>query len=130
MSEEKCNTEEDKTPGIFSWRELMTQDTAESSKFYTDLLGWTKETMPMPDGSDYTMFMNGNMPVAGMIKPPAEAPSAWNNYITVKDLDATLAKAQELGANVIMPATDVPEKGRFAFIVDPQGASIGFWQFV
>ncbi|MFT4638389.1 MAG: putative enzyme related to lactoylglutathione lyase [Verrucomicrobiales bacterium] len=38
MSED-CSKEEDKTPGIFSWRELVTQDLAGSTKFYTELLG-------------------------------------------------------------------------------------------
>jgi hypothetical protein len=126
-----CN-EEDKTPGIFSWRELVTQDLEGSSKFYTDLLDWTTNTMPMPGGMDYTMFMAGDRPVAGMIKPPAEksdVPTSWVSYITVEDLDATIAKAQELGAHLCMPVTEMPGKGRFAGVVDPQGAPIAFWEF-
>ncbi len=132
MSEKDCSTEEDRTPGIFSWRELVTQDLEGSSKFYTDLFGWTKETMEMPGGMEYTMFNLGERPVAGMVKPPAEkadAPTTWINYVTVEDLEATVAKAQELGARLCMPVTEVPGKGSFAGLVDPQGAPIAFWEF-
>jgi predicted enzyme related to lactoylglutathione lyase len=134
MSEENDNDNsgEDKSPGIFSWRELITQDTAGSAKFYTDLLGWTTDTMDMGGGNTYTMFMNGERPVAGMVQPPAEkgdVPTAWVNYITVEDIDATVAKAQELGAHLCMPPMDIPGRGRFAGVADPQGAMIAFWEF-
>ena len=126
-----CSNEEDRTPGIFSWRELVTQDPAGSRKFYTELFGWTEDTMEMPGGMEYVSFMNGDTPVAGVIKSPKEdAPTTWINYITVEDLDATVAKAQALGAHVCMPITDIPGKGRFAGVADPQGAPIAFWQFV
>lgn len=133
MSEiEECSSsEEDRTPGIFSWREMITQDVEGSKKFYTELLGWNTHSMDMGGGMQYEMFMQGERPVAGMVKSPKEdAPTTWMNYITVEDLDATVEKAQALGAHVCMPAMEVPGKGRFAGVVDPQGALIAFWQFI
>lgn len=131
-SENDCESSaEDKTPGIFSWRELVTQDPEGSTKFYTNLFGWTTMTMPMP-GGDYTMFMNNDQPVAGMVKPPAEkgdVPTTWINYVTVEDVDASVAKALELGASVCIPRTEIPGKGTFAGLSDPQGAPIAFWEF-
>jgi len=129
MSENECN--EDKTPGIFSWSELFSQDPEASQEFYTKVLGWTTESMEMPNGN-YTMFMAGERPVAGLVKPPAEkgdVPTSWIGYITVEDLDATVKKAVDLGAKVCMPPTDVPGKGRYAGLADPQGAPIAFWEF-
>jgi len=131
LSEEGCN-KEDKTPGIFSWRELITQDPEDSAKFYTDLLGWKTDTMEMPGGMNYTMFMAGERPIAGMMKSPSdkgEVPTTWISYITVEDLDATVAKDEELGAYLCMPITEIPGKGRFAGVADPQGAPIAFWEF-
>ncbi len=132
MSEENNCPEdaEDRTPGIISWNELVTQDPEASKAFYSEMFGWEVETMPMPDG-DYHMCSIGGRPVGGMVKPPrAEVPTMWNSYITVEDLDAAVAKAEGLGAHVCMPATDVPGKGRFAALTDPQGAPIALWQFV
>ena len=48
MSNDNCSAE-DKTPGIFSWRELITQDLEGSTKFYTDLLGWATDAMEMQE---------------------------------------------------------------------------------
>lgn len=130
-NEQECQaTEEDKTPGIFSWREMVTQDVAGSTKFYTELLGWSVQSMDMGGGNEYNMFMQGERPVAGMIQSPKEdAPTTWINYITVENLEATVAKAEELGAHLCMPITEVPGRGRFAGVADPQGAPIAFWQF-
>lgn len=131
MSEDcSSSTEEDKSPGIFSWRELVTQDVEGSKKFYTELLGWSVQSMDM-GGMTYEMFMQGERPVAGMMQSPKEdAPTSWVNYITVEDLDATVEKAQALGAHLCMPVTEIPGKGRFAGFADPQGAIIAFWQFL
>ena len=52
---------------------------------------------------------------------PPDTPSFWGVYFAVDDTDATVAKAQELGASVLMPATDI-EPGRFAVLSDPGGA--------
>jgi len=121
---------EDKTPGIFSWRELLTQDVAGSTKFYTELMGWTVDSMDMGGGMNYDIFMQGERPIAGMVKPMnEEVPNMWINYVTVEDLEATVEKAQSLGANLHVPIMEVPGKGRFASMADPQGAPIAFWEF-
>ena len=130
MSEEQ--QEEDRTPGKFSWQELVTKDIEGSRKFYTELLGWTIEEMDMGNGM-YSMFMANGVPVAGMVSPPedkGDVPTSWIGYITVEDLDATVAKAEEMGSKVCIPPTDVPGRGRYAGIADPQGAPIAFWQFL
>jgi predicted enzyme related to lactoylglutathione lyase len=49
-------------------------------------------------------------------------PPAWGNYITVKDVDATVALAKDLGGKVLVEPRDIPEVGRFCVIQDPQGA--------
>lgn len=55
-------------------------------------------------------------------------PSAWNTYLATDDVDATAAKATELGAAVVMPSMDVPGSGRMAAIQDPTGAYIFLWK--
>jgi uncharacterized protein len=129
MSEEGSN-EMDKTPGIFSWNELMTRDAAASAKFYTALFGWSREEMDM-QGYTYSMFKSGDRAVCGMFMLPPEAesmPGMWMPYVTVEDLEASVARAKELGATVHKDITTIPV-GRFAILADPQGAIIGLWQF-
>jgi predicted enzyme related to lactoylglutathione lyase len=45
-------------------------------------------------------------------------------YFAVADADATVAKAQERGATVMMEPMDAPGIGRMAALTDPQG--VGF----
>jgi predicted enzyme related to lactoylglutathione lyase len=43
----------------------------------------------------------------------------------VEDVDATVARALELGASAVLEGMDVPEVGRVAVLRDPQGAMFG-----
>lgn len=117
-----------KTHGAFSWSELMTTDAEAALKFYQPLFGWTTEVMQMPDMS-YHVVKTGATSVGGVMKLPNEAaaggvPPNWCPYVTVDDVDSTVAKAKELGGQVVHGPADIPNVGRFAVIVDPQGAAI------
>lgn len=115
-----------KTPGAFSWSELMTTDPAAARAFYSKLFGWATKDMPMPNGT-YTTFQVGDTSVGGMMKIPAEAtgmPPMWGVYVTVQDVDAAASQAVALGGKIVMPAWDVPGVGRMAVIQDPQGATL------
>jgi predicted enzyme related to lactoylglutathione lyase len=129
MSDEESN-QMDTTPGIVSWNELMTRDAQASAKFYTTLFGWKREDMDM-GGYTYSMFASNGRPVAGMFALPAEAesmPGMWMGYVTVENLEASLEKAQQLGAKIHKEITTI-QMGKFAILADPQGAIIGLWQF-
>ena len=77
----------------------------------------------------YTMLLAGPVPVAGLATLPAVtvaqgARPSWVGYVSVSDVDASVAQAKELGATVYRAPTDVAGVGRYALIADPQGASI------
>ena len=129
MSEQTSN-EMDMTPGIVSWNELMTRDADASAKFYKALFGWIREDQDM-GGFTYSMFKTGGRPVGGMIVLPPDAesmPAMWMGYVTVENLEVSVAKARELGATIHKDITSIP-MGRFAIIADPQGSVVGLWQF-
>ena len=130
MSDECSDQQEDKSPGIFSWNELMTTDAEGAQAFYGELFGWTPEAMEMPNGT-YHFFRKGERPAAGMFQMPpemGEVPPHWMPYVTVESIDDSLAKAVSLGGKVIREKTELP-MGNFAIIQDPQGAAISFWEF-
>ena len=127
MSEQN---EMDKTPGKISWKELMTHDAEVSAAFYRDLFGWVREEVVL-GGSTYTFFKVGDESVAGMAVLSAKSagtPEGWTNYVTVKNLEDSIAKACELGGKVCKDITAL-QMGRFAIIQDPHGAVVGLWQF-
>lgn len=107
--------------GRFVWRELITPNTEAAVAFYTGLFGWESATMAMPGGA-YTLFKQGEEDVGGTVAPPmANVPSHWMDYITVDDVDASLAVVEKAGGKAITAAMDLPV-GRFAVVADPTGA--------
>ncbi|MGE3540659.1 MAG: VOC family protein [Candidatus Tectimicrobiota bacterium] len=119
--------------GAFSWCELMTTDVEAAKQFYTTLLGWTTEDVSVVEGMTYTVVKAGEEGIGGMMALTHCAPGTpphWANYITVDDVDAVARKAQELGATTLVPATDIPNVGRFYTFRDPQGAVISVITYV
>lgn len=114
--------------GSFYWNELATNDSEGAAAFYTALIGWKTQDMPMDDGRTYTMWLVGGQPVGGMF-PAKGAPfegerPVWLCYIAVEDVDATVAKVEGLGGTVLAPPDDIRDVGRVAVIADPQGAPV------
>jgi hypothetical protein len=119
---------DESTRGRFIWYDLMTPDPEGAKPFYTAVMGWGIEVWDNPE-MPYTMWKAGERTIGGIMTLPAEAVAGgarphWLSYVTVPDVDASIARAQELGAKVMMPPTSVATVGRFAVIADPQGALI------
>jgi uncharacterized protein len=114
---------EENIRGHFVWHELMTTDPGAAKAFYTAIVGWkTKEW----EGGDqpYTLWMWGESRMGGLMKLPDEGmPPHWLAYIGTPDVDATTARAKELGGKVMMEPTDIPTIGRFSILQDPYGAT-------
>lgn len=118
--------EEQKVLGKFVWHDLMTTDLEKAVAYYTDLFGWTINEVEMEGFGKYKMIHAAGEDHGGIVPLDAAAghPSHWICYVTVDDVDAAAAKAVELGGQNPVPAMDIPNVGRFAVIIDPQGAMI------
>ena len=115
-----------KTHGAFSWSELMTSDPQAAANFYSQLFGWKVDTMPMGEGQ-YRVLKVGETSVGGVMGMPPGAPPmppAWGCYVTVDNVDETVALATQLGGKVCVPVMEVPGVGRMAVIADAQGAML------
>jgi len=113
-------------PGAWCWNELYTKNLNAAKEFYANLFGWTAEETPGAGGQPYTVFKNGETPIAGMleIQPEwGEVPPCWGVYFSVENLDKTFEQAKVLGGNASCPVVmEVENVGRFAMLHDPQGA--------
>ncbi len=117
-------------PGSLTWVELYTPDIAAAAAFYNATLGLETSAVPFP-GGDYTCLNpaeGGEDAMFGGVVPldvdPTGAPSGayWLAYFEVADVDATVAKAQETGGGVAVPAASMEGVGRMAQLTDPHGA--------
>ncbi len=119
--------------GAFCWNELNVPDIKAAMKFYEDTLGWTfaKSELVKDDGhgSYWIASANGRM-VAGVTdmgrRENPDMPPHWLGYIAVENIDARVAKAEKLGAKVMLPPSDIPMVGRIAILIEPAGAAIGW----
>lgn len=112
-------------PGSVCWNELGTTDATKASAFYTGMFGWTVDTKTF-EPLAYTIFQNGERGAGGMYQLTPEmgnVPPHWLVYFAVDDCDAKVELASSLGATVMKPADDIPGTGRFAILIDPQGAA-------
>lgn len=119
--------------GMPSWTDLSTSDEAGALAFYSELFGWEDEPNPAGEGMTYHMQkLRGDYVCAISAQQPHETqmgiPPHWNTYITVDDLDATLARVAAAGGQVFADPFDVMDAGRMAPIADPTGAAVNLWQ--
>lgn len=113
--------------GDWHWNELMTSDEKKALAFYTQVFGYTTDSMDIGEAGKYHMLTTGNLPRGGVMRSPMpDMPVMWMPYVAVADCDATAAKARKLGAMIIVEPRDMPGVGRFGAVLDAQGATLGF----
>lgn len=111
--------------GGWVWNELATPDAKAALAFYEKVFGYTHTSMDMGPAGQYHLLKSGDKMRAGLMQPlDRQTPPLWLPYVMVADCDASAAKAQGLGAQVMHPPTDIPDVGRFAVLLDPLNAAI------
>jgi predicted enzyme related to lactoylglutathione lyase len=113
--------------GLPCWYELASRTPAKATAFYGPLLGWTWSSVDMGT-MIYHMAATSGGQVAGMMAADDGQPTAWSIYFAVDDCDKTAALAVSLGSAQIVPPSDIPGTGRFAVLIDPQGAAFALLQ--
>lgn len=112
----------------FCYVQLHTTDPERAKRFYGELLEWSFEEAPA-DKPAYAEIQVGEGTAGGMLKcATPEMPSHWLPFVLVTDVQASVGKATELGATVVVQPTKVPGKGTYSVLVDPTGASVALWQ--
>lgn len=119
--------------GTHGWTDVASPDMEAGAAFYTGLFGWAALDSGPSESMPYTMFTMDGKLVAGMgplsqEQIDAGQPPTWSAYVIVDDVDAIHARAIELGATPLMEPMQIMDSGKMAFIMDPVGAVIGFWE--
>lgn len=139
--------------GSLNFNGLATRNPEAARAFYGSVFGW--ETVALPAGSAWTLpgygehlevsspglreqmeamgAPDGFIDVVAALNPipddEPDTPAHWTVTFAVDDVDATVAKAAELGAEIVAGPFDAPWT-RMAVIRDPQGATFIASQFV
>src|SRR5215831_18789485 len=100
------------TQSSFVWHELLTNDVAAAKAFYSKVIGFGMNDMPMFGGT-YTTLHAGSVAIGGMMSMPADAreagmPGFWAPYLEVEDVDAAADKLASLKGKVHKAPQDIP----------------------
>ncbi|MEV7726515.1 VOC family protein [Streptomyces sp. NPDC087917] len=114
------------------WVELHVPDPPAAIDFYAGLFGWRSAEMPVPgmayrvlsiaDGDQQDGSFGGVAPQGDGAGAGSNEVPCWVPYFHVADVDVTAAVVTAGGGSVLMPAADVPQVGRIAWVADPAGA--------
>jgi predicted enzyme related to lactoylglutathione lyase len=113
--------------GKFVWFELVTRDAKKAQAFYGEVLGWKVAPMSMGDVT-YEMIALGEKPIGGYTAADKGTAPHWTSYLSVKDIDAAIARVKAEGGKVLEAVKDVPTVGRMVKIADPTGATLNLFQ--
>lgn len=110
-------------PGKFVWFDLFSTDMTSCENFYEALFGWDFQRTNDYNPRVKTIFYQSK-PIANMIGRESEpGDSQWLSYMSTENVETTLEMVVDGGGAVFRKAHDLPNRGREAAVIDPQGAA-------
>jgi predicted enzyme related to lactoylglutathione lyase len=106
--------------------DIPADDLTRATTFYGDLFGWKIEEAPGFEG--YPMWQAPNKISGGGFGPRDGELRVPRSYVEVDSIDATLAKATELGGRVVKPKTEISPTSWWAVLEDTEGNEIGLYE--
>jgi uncharacterized protein len=115
-------------PGRFVWHDLLSKDVNAAKRFYGGLLGWEFENITR-NNRPYVIARTSAGPVGGIVDVSSlpDAGAQWLSFVSVDDVDKTVALVQSSGGKTLVEPTNLP-LARAAVVTDPQGAPLGLAQ--
>lgn len=109
-------------PGDWLWSEIWSSDPEATLAFYQSLVS-AYRVERVAENSEYRFLSAGGIPRVGVVRKPVERiADTWMAYVNVADPAATVAAAERLGGEILLPVRDDPRGGEVAILNDPAGA--------
>lgn len=115
--------------------ELQASNPESIIQFYSTLLGWkfqkwgALEYWLIETGSADAPGINGGLlPRNGSAPTIGQPVNSFYCTVEVADLDATVQRGVELGAQIALPKMPIPGVGWLVYLIDPDGNLFGITQ--
>ncbi len=116
-------TQEERIVSKIVHAEVVGKDGPKLQKFYGELFDW-KQNTDFPGG--YAMTDPADSGIILGTGPAPDGSAGWVTfYITVANIEATLAKAESLGGKTVMPKFSPAPETFLAMVADPEGHIVG-----
>ena len=111
-------------PGKATWYELYADDPADAFPVYAEAFGWKKAAaFEMGPAGRYQLFEIGGQDIGGMMRRPAELPTAtWNIFFQVADITSAQTCVEAGGGSVLFGPRPIPGGGFALICLDPWNA--------
>jgi uncharacterized protein len=109
------------------WFEVLGGDAARTQRFYRELLGWTVADADFP-GYQLVDTQAGKGAVAGGLGGGARHGTWATVYANVPDVEAALARAEQLGGSRVYGPDRVDDHMRTGALRDPAGNVFGVYE--
>ena len=114
--------------GLPVWADVTAADVPAAADFYQHVFGWEYRVAPSELAYYHTALDAGRAAAGLGVLPSPDSPADWTVYFAVHDVSKAVAKANELGAVIVMEPTEIPQQAMIAAAVAPGGARFGMWQ--
>jgi uncharacterized protein len=102
--------------------EIGCKDSEKTQAFYSDLFDWKVEA----HGPAAMITTGGTGGIDGHFTNLGHEPHNYTLvYMHVDDIGGYISKAEGLGGSTVVPETEVPGMGWFAWVKDPEGTTFG-----
>ncbi len=123
----------DKPPvGSVTWFDLTVPEAHTIRDFYSHVIGWKSQPVPMEDYEDYSMNApESGDPMAGVCYARgsnAHLPPLWMIYVNVEDIETSVSRCLALGGKLIGEIRSMGNMGRYCAIQDPAGAVLSLFE--
>lgn len=109
--------------GKLVWVDLVTTDPSTAVAFYSKVFGWQPRYFA---DKNYIELSHNDRVVSSVVRyegdEAMDGDARWLVSISVSDVDNSLNTAVANGGEVLESATNLPDRGRYAVLSDPQGA--------
>lgn len=114
--------------GSVSWFDLTVPNAEDVRDFYSRVIGWKFEPVPMAEGeyNDYNMKApESSLTVTGVCHKRgvnADLPARWLLYITVENINKSMEECRTNGGKIVAGPKNMGKYGKYCVIEDPAGA--------
>ena len=112
--------------GTIGWTDLTIPNAEEVRDFYSKVVGWKPQPLSMGQYDDYVMNTpETEISIAGVCHARgvnSDLPPQWLIYITVANIDESVAKCKTHGGKILVEPKNYGGMGTFCVIQDPAGA--------
>jgi predicted enzyme related to lactoylglutathione lyase len=109
-----------------AWFQVGTDEPGEAKRFFGDLFGWRFVTDPQSEGRyDLVGYSDTDEFAGGIFDTRGETANHALFFVVVEDVQATVDKAQQLGAKLVAPPRTSESGLTFAHLLDTSGNEFG-----